>query len=245
MYEDHPGLPAVVGPRRFDGLVRAYLAEYPSRSFALQELSPGPAAVFDRQPQVVAAAAGDGRGIARFGAGPRRSPFVRRRVAGGNPRRPARPTPAELSSASSRASRCWRCGTRWTSSARWSGGRCCGPRRATRWRASGPTPPARPMRGRPPRRRRNGRTSGSPSTGTTTRCTTSGWRRRRFSFWPACGTARRSRRRSPAGCRPSSTRLRARAQGVVRVLDRNGMVRQDVRARRLAKAVANATSGTT
>jgi hypothetical protein len=39
MYEDHPGLRAVVGHRRFDGLVRAYLTEYPSRSFALQELS--------------------------------------------------------------------------------------------------------------------------------------------------------------------------------------------------------------
>lgn len=39
MYEDHPGLRAVVGPKRFDLLVRAYLAKHPSRSFALQELS--------------------------------------------------------------------------------------------------------------------------------------------------------------------------------------------------------------
>jgi hypothetical protein len=38
MYEDFPGLRAVVGPRAFDKLVRAYLADCPSRSFTLRDL---------------------------------------------------------------------------------------------------------------------------------------------------------------------------------------------------------------
>ena len=38
MYEDFPGLLAVLGPRGFDKLVRAYLADCPSRSFTLRDL---------------------------------------------------------------------------------------------------------------------------------------------------------------------------------------------------------------
>jgi hypothetical protein len=38
MYEDFPGLRAIVGQRIFDQLVRAYLAECPSRSFTLRNL---------------------------------------------------------------------------------------------------------------------------------------------------------------------------------------------------------------
>src|SRR5262249_20423093 len=38
MYEDFPGLRAIVGPRAFDKLVRAYLANCPSRSFTLRDL---------------------------------------------------------------------------------------------------------------------------------------------------------------------------------------------------------------
>jgi len=38
MYEDFPGLRAVVGQRAFDKLVRAYLADCPSRSFTLRDL---------------------------------------------------------------------------------------------------------------------------------------------------------------------------------------------------------------
>src|SRR5215470_97127 len=38
LYEDFPGLCAVVGPRAFDRLARAYLAECPSRSFTLRNL---------------------------------------------------------------------------------------------------------------------------------------------------------------------------------------------------------------
>lgn len=36
--EDFPGLAAVIGRRRFDGLMRAYLTEHPSRSFTLRNL---------------------------------------------------------------------------------------------------------------------------------------------------------------------------------------------------------------
>src|SRR5579883_710706 len=38
MYEDFPGLLAVLGPRAFDKLIRAYLADCPSRSFTLRDL---------------------------------------------------------------------------------------------------------------------------------------------------------------------------------------------------------------
>lgn len=38
MYEDFPGLRAILGPRAFDRLVRAYLADCPSRSFTLRDL---------------------------------------------------------------------------------------------------------------------------------------------------------------------------------------------------------------
>jgi hypothetical protein len=38
LYEEFPGLRAVVGEAKFDALVRAYLAKYPSRSFSLRNL---------------------------------------------------------------------------------------------------------------------------------------------------------------------------------------------------------------
>ncbi len=38
MYEDFPGLRAIVGARAFDKIVRAYLADCPSRSFTLRDL---------------------------------------------------------------------------------------------------------------------------------------------------------------------------------------------------------------
>src|SRR5215472_3933506 len=38
MYEDFPGLRAIIGLRAFDRLVRAYLADCPSRSFTLRDL---------------------------------------------------------------------------------------------------------------------------------------------------------------------------------------------------------------
>lgn len=38
LYEDFPGLLAVVGQQKFSPLVRAYLAEYPSRSYTMRNL---------------------------------------------------------------------------------------------------------------------------------------------------------------------------------------------------------------
>jgi hypothetical protein len=38
LYDDFPGLRAVLGPRAFDKLARAYLAELPSQSFTLRDL---------------------------------------------------------------------------------------------------------------------------------------------------------------------------------------------------------------
>jgi hypothetical protein len=41
LYDDFPGLLAIAGPRAFSRLVRAYLAECPSRSFTLRDLGSG------------------------------------------------------------------------------------------------------------------------------------------------------------------------------------------------------------
>src|SRR5262249_38276096 len=38
MYEDFPGLLAILGADKFNPLIRAYLAKYPSRSFTLRNL---------------------------------------------------------------------------------------------------------------------------------------------------------------------------------------------------------------
>ncbi|HEX3356385.1 MAG TPA: DNA-binding domain-containing protein [Tepidisphaeraceae bacterium] len=38
LYEDYPGLKAVVGEKKFNGLVKAYLAKYPSHSYTLRNL---------------------------------------------------------------------------------------------------------------------------------------------------------------------------------------------------------------
>jgi len=49
--EDYPALSAIVGPRRFDALVRAYLAENPSTSFTLRNLGKNLPAWLDRRPE--------------------------------------------------------------------------------------------------------------------------------------------------------------------------------------------------
>jgi hypothetical protein len=41
LYDDFPGLAAALGPRAFDRLVRAYLADRPSQSFTLRDLGEG------------------------------------------------------------------------------------------------------------------------------------------------------------------------------------------------------------
>jgi Putative DNA-binding domain len=41
LYDDFPGLAAALGPRAFDKIVRAYLAERPSQSFTLRNLGEG------------------------------------------------------------------------------------------------------------------------------------------------------------------------------------------------------------
>jgi hypothetical protein len=41
LYDDFPGLAAALGPRAFDKLVRAYLADRPSQSFTLRNLGEG------------------------------------------------------------------------------------------------------------------------------------------------------------------------------------------------------------
>jgi hypothetical protein len=41
MYDDFPGLAAALGPRAFDKIVRAYLADRPSQSFTLRNLGEG------------------------------------------------------------------------------------------------------------------------------------------------------------------------------------------------------------
>ena len=51
LYEDFPGLRAVLGPRAFDRLSRGYLAECPSRSFTLRNLGSRLEEWLDRNPQ--------------------------------------------------------------------------------------------------------------------------------------------------------------------------------------------------
>jgi hypothetical protein len=51
LYEDFPGLRAVLGPRAFHRLSRAYLAESPSRSFTLRNLGSRLAEWLKRNPQ--------------------------------------------------------------------------------------------------------------------------------------------------------------------------------------------------
>src|SRR5260370_7671868 len=50
LYDDFPGLRAVLGQRAFHRLSRAYLAECPSRSFTLPTLGPPPQDSFPPNP---------------------------------------------------------------------------------------------------------------------------------------------------------------------------------------------------
>jgi hypothetical protein len=49
--EDYPALRAIVGPKRFDALIRAYLGENPSTSFTLRNLGKNLPAWLDRHPE--------------------------------------------------------------------------------------------------------------------------------------------------------------------------------------------------
>jgi len=50
--EDYPALSAIVGPKRFDALIRAYLSETPSTSFSLRNLGKSLPAWLDRHPEL-------------------------------------------------------------------------------------------------------------------------------------------------------------------------------------------------
>jgi len=54
MYEDYPGLYAILGQRKFNRLVRAYLEQYPSRSFTLRNLGDRLEQFITEQPNLVA-----------------------------------------------------------------------------------------------------------------------------------------------------------------------------------------------
>ncbi len=49
--EDYPALSAIVGPKRFDALIRAYLSENPSTSFSLRNLGKNLPALLARHPE--------------------------------------------------------------------------------------------------------------------------------------------------------------------------------------------------
>lgn len=49
--EDYPALSSIVGPKRFDALIRAYLGENPSTSFSLRNLGKNLPAWLDRHPE--------------------------------------------------------------------------------------------------------------------------------------------------------------------------------------------------
>jgi len=49
--EDYRTLSAIVGPKRFDTLIRGWLAEHPSTSFTLRNLGKGLPAWLDRHPE--------------------------------------------------------------------------------------------------------------------------------------------------------------------------------------------------
>ena len=66
VYDDAPGLRALLGEKRFSVLVRAYLAKYPSRSFTLRNLSSRLAQFIRETPRLTAPDTALAHAIARF-----------------------------------------------------------------------------------------------------------------------------------------------------------------------------------
>jgi hypothetical protein len=66
LYEDAPGLRALLGEKRFDALVRAYLAKYPSRSFTLRNLASRLARFIREEPRWTKPDTALARAIAEF-----------------------------------------------------------------------------------------------------------------------------------------------------------------------------------
>lgn len=66
VYDDNPGLRALLGERRFSRLVRAYLARYPSRSFTLRNLCSRLEKFIREEPRWTAPRTAPARALARF-----------------------------------------------------------------------------------------------------------------------------------------------------------------------------------
>lgn len=66
VYEDSPGLRALLGEKKFSALVRAYLAKYPSRSFTLRNLCSRLAAFIREEPRWTAPRTALAQAVARF-----------------------------------------------------------------------------------------------------------------------------------------------------------------------------------
>lgn len=66
IYEDAPGLRALLGEKRFAALVRAYLAKYPSHSFTLRDLSARLVQFIREAPRLTAPDTALAHAIARF-----------------------------------------------------------------------------------------------------------------------------------------------------------------------------------
>ena len=66
VYDDAPGLRALLGEKKFSALVRAYLAKYPSRSFTLRNLSSRLAQFIRETPRLTAPDTALAHAIARF-----------------------------------------------------------------------------------------------------------------------------------------------------------------------------------
>ena len=66
VYDDAPGLRALLGEKKFSTLVRAYLAKYPSRSFTLRNLSSRLAQFIEETPRLTAPDTALAHAIARF-----------------------------------------------------------------------------------------------------------------------------------------------------------------------------------
>jgi hypothetical protein len=64
--DDCPGLQALLGPRKFERLIRAYLAKYPSRSFTLRDLCSRLPEFVRRSPRLTRPHSAAARAVARF-----------------------------------------------------------------------------------------------------------------------------------------------------------------------------------
>jgi hypothetical protein len=64
--DDHPGLQALLGERKFERLVRAYLARYPSRSFTLRNLCSRLPGFIGERPELTAPRTAAALAVARF-----------------------------------------------------------------------------------------------------------------------------------------------------------------------------------